>query len=578
MTISLSRATLIGLLALPAAVGAQQAEPWAALLRPSTRTPTPTTAEITVEDLQSRVYRFAADSMQGRLMGTPGNVKGAEYIAAELKRLGLEPAGENGTFFQTLPWMDRKLDETANMMVAGKTFRPWVDFVPRDQGLGERSLDGVPVVYAGDFADATTRITAAAAVGKLVIVTFSGSIAGNPPRTPNRGQVNQAYPGAAGIAIVSREEIPPATLVGYQQPSAFLMGAQSPPLPVYVYITREMAEAMLGRPLATATPGTVGTPVRGTVKWANSPSRSPARNVVAILRGSDARLRNTYVAIGAHNDHIGNSPAVANDSMYIVNHLFRLQGADAADPELTTEQQAQVNAALAQVRRATNGASARVDSIFNGADDDASGSMGVLEIAEHLASRPSRPKRSILFVWHVGEELGLFGSQYFSEHPTVPRDSIVAQLNVDMIGRGTADDVTGSTLQGGTIRGNPDYVQLIGSRRVSTQLGDWAEVENRDGRHGLAFDYALDANGHPQNIYCRSDHYMYARYDIPIIFFTTGGHADYHQVTDEPQYLDYPHFARVTRFISALGLRVANGDARPVVDKAKRDPTGRCQQ
>ena len=271
-------------------------------------------------------------------------------------------------------------------------------------------------------------------------------------------------------------------------------------------------------------------------------------------------------------------PAVANDSMYIVNHLFRLQGADAADPDLTSEQQAQVNAALAQVRRATNGASARVDTIFNGADDDASGSMGVLEIAEYLATRTSRPKRSILFIWHVGEELGLFGSQYFTDHPTVPRDSIIAQLNVDMIGRGTADDVTGSTLQGEQIRGNPDYVQLIGSRRVSTQLGDWAEVENRDGNHGLKFDYALDANGHPQNIFCRSDHYMYARYNIPIVFFTTGGHADYHQVTDEPQYLDYPHYARVTSFIAALGVRVANSEARPVVDKPRTDPNGRCQQ
>ena len=178
----------------------------------------------------------------------------------------------------------------------------------------------------------------------------------------------------------------------------------------------------------------------------------------------------------------------------------------------------------------------------------------------------------------VGEELGLFGSQYFTDHPTVPRDSIIAQLNVDMIGRGTADDVTGSTLQGEQIRGNPDYVQLIGSRRVSTQLGDWAEVENRDGNHGLKFDYALDANGHPQNIFCRSDHYMYARYNIPIVFFTTGGHADYHQVTDEPQYLDYPHYARVTSFIAALGVRVANSEARPVVDKPRTDPNGRCQQ
>ncbi len=562
----------------PAATLAQQVEPWSALSRPTTRRPTPTTGEITVEDLQSRVYRFAADSMQGRLMGTPGNVKGAEYIAGEVRRLGLEPAGENGTYFQTLPWMDRALDVNATISAGGKTFRAWSDFVPRDQGPGERSIDGVPVVYAGDFADAAGRLSSEAATGKLVIVTFSGIVPGNPPHTPNRVAVNEAYPGAAGIAIVSREEIPAATLIGYQQPSAVLMGGEVSPAPVYIYISRPMAEAMLGRALEGLPAGAAGTPVRGTVRWSNTPSTSPARNVVAILRGSDPALRNSYVAIGAHNDHIGNGPAVANDSMYVVNHLFRLQGADDNDPELTSEQQAQVNAALATLRRGTNGASARVDTIFNGADDDASGSMGVLEIAEYLASRPVRPKRSILFVWHVGEELGLFGSGYFTDHPTVPRDSIVAQLNVDMIGRGTADDVTGVTLEGARIRGGPDYLQVIGSRRLSTELGDWVETENRDGRHALRFDYALDANGHPQNIYCRSDHYMYARYGIPIAFFTTGGHADYHQVTDEAQYIDYPHYARVTRFIAALGVRVANSASRPLVDKEKPDPRGRCQQ
>ena len=189
-----------------------------------------------------------------------------------------------------------------------------------------------------------------------------------------------------------------------------------------------------------------------------------------------------------------------------------------------------------------------------------------------------KPKRSILFVWHVGEELGLFGSQWYTDHPTVPRDSIVAQLNVDMIGRGGADDVTGSTLDGKPIHGGPGYVQLIGSRRLSTQLGDWAEAENTAGRHGLNFDYALDANGHPQNIYCRSDHYMYARYGIPIIFFTTGGHADYHQVTDEPQFLDYDNYAKVTTFIAALGQRVANSTVRPVVDKPVPGPNAACRQ
>ena len=137
----------------PLTIEAQQRAPWAALSRPVTRRPTPTTGEITVDDLQSRLYAFAADSMQGRMMGTLGNAKGAEYIAAELKRIGLEPAGDNGTFFQTLPWMDRALDETATITAAGRTFRAGADFVPRDQGFGERSIDGVPVIYGGDFAD-----------------------------------------------------------------------------------------------------------------------------------------------------------------------------------------------------------------------------------------------------------------------------------------------------------------------------------------------------------------------------------------------------------------------------------------
>lgn len=565
--------------ALPLQLPAQLRAPWTALARPATRTPTPTGPDISVADLESRVYRFAADSMQGRLMGTPGNAKGAEYIAAELQRLGLEPAGENGTYFQTLPWKSRELDASSTLSVGGQTFRAWTDFVPRDNGPGTRSLDGVPVVYAGDFADAAGRLAPALAAGKVVIVSFSGSVPGNPPMTPNRTLVQNAYAAAAGILIVSRDAIPDESIAQYRQSAQFIDDGQFPPAPAYVYITKAMAEAALGGPLVERQAGATGTPFRGEIRFTNTPSPVPARNVVAILRGSDPALRNSYVAVGAHNDHVGTAPeSVAFDSMYVLNRLFRPQGADDEGAPLSAEQQAQVNAVLSQVRAATGGASARLDSIYNGADDDGSGSMAVLEIAEYLASRPARPKRSVLFVWHVGEELGLFGSQWYTDHPTVPRDSIVAQLNIDMIGRGAADDVTGVTLDGARIRGGEGYLQLIGSRRLSTELGDWAEAENRDGNHGLRFDYSLDANGHPQNIYCRSDHYMYARYGIPVVFFTTGGHADYHQVTDEPQFLDYPHYAQVTSYIAALTQRVANAAARPVVDHPVPGPNARCRQ
>jgi Zn-dependent M28 family amino/carboxypeptidase len=212
---------------------------------------------------------------------------------------------------------------------------------------------------------------------------------------------------------------------------------------------------------------------------------------------------------------------------------------------------------------------ARLDSIVNGADDDGSGSMGLLEIAEAEARRATRPKRSLLFVWHTGEESGLQGSRWFTDNPTVPRDSIVAQINVDMIARGGPRDETTR---------DPAYVQVIGSRRLSTELGDLAEMVNREGKHGFTFDYSYDADGHPDNFYCRSDHYMYARYGIPIAFFSTGGHRDYHQVTDEIEYLDFDKYARVTRLVGAVAERVADLEQRPVVDKPRPDPEAPCQQ
>jgi len=574
------RIALAGLLMLAAApLAAQANDPWGALARPNTRRPTATTPEITQADLQSRVYGFAADSMEGRILGSRGNVKGTDYIAAELRRMGLEPAGENGTYFQTLPLVTRTLDTTVALAIGGTPWRAWADFLPRDQGLGTRSIDGAATIYGGDFADAAGRISAEQAKGKLVVLTFSGQVQGNPPGIPNRGLVNRAYPEAAGIAIVSREMIPAEGVAFYQQPQEVVLFDGQPELPAYLYITRPMADAILGGPLAGAKAGAAGRPVSGNVTWTNTPSQFPARNVVAILRGTDPTLKSEYVAIGAHNDHVGMGEAVAHDSIYVVNHLFRPQGADDPPVErLTAEQAAQVNAALVEIRKRSNGANARADSIYNGADDDASGSMGVLEIAERLASQRQKPKRSILFVWHVGEEAGLFGSQWFTDHPTVPRGSIVAQINVDMIGRGDANDVTGATIGGELIRGNPNYLQVIGSRRLSTGLGDLVEQVNKDGKHGLVFDYALDANGHPQNIYCRSDHYEYARYGIPIVFFTTGGHADYHQVTDEAQYLDWAHYTRVTKFIGDLTMSVANAAQRPVVDKPVPDPKGQCRQ
>ena len=158
----------------------------------------------------------------------------------------------------------------------------------------------------------------------------------------------------------------------------------------------------------------------------------------------------------------------------------------------------------------------------------------------------------------------MYGSEWFTDHPTVPRDSIVAQLNMDMIGRGEAADIPG----GG--RTTSSSSEAGGSQRSSATS---SRRSTRTAKHNFVFDYAFDANGHPENIYCRSDHYEYARYGIPITFFTTGGHIDYHQLTDEPQYINYPHLASVASFVADVASHVANLDHRVVVDKPKPDPT-----
>ncbi|HUF34741.1 MAG TPA: M20/M25/M40 family metallo-hydrolase, partial [Gemmatimonadales bacterium] len=211
----------------------------------------------------------------------------------------------------------------------------------------------------------------------------------------------------------------------------------------------------------------------------------------------------------------------------------------------------------------------RMDSVLNGADDDGSGTVAMLEIAERMARGGERPRRSVLFVWHAAEELGLLGSDHFTRHPTVPRDSIVAQLNLDMIGRGGAGDLP---------RGGPGYLQLIGSRRLSTELGEAVARVNREGGHGFDFDYTYDADGHPDNFYCRSDHYMYARYGIPVAFFTTGSHRDYHQLTDETEYVDWDKLTRVTRLVAGVAAAVGNVERPPAVDGPRPDPYGVCRQ
>ncbi len=528
----------------------------------------PTKTVITPADLMTRLYLYADDSMMGRAAGTEYNLKATAYVAAEVRRFGLVPAGDSGGYFQNVPLVKREFDPRSSLTVDGATLRPWVDYIPRDPGRATRSFDGAQVMYAGVWGD-STMLPPDQVTGKFVLIGVRSGPNLPPSAQVNRGAILARYRAAGGIAVASLESFPAGALAFFQRPQYTLRDAEQRPdtigLPPYVYVSAAVARTLLGAPLDSVRAGAAGKTVRGWLGFAETPA--PARNVVALLPGSDPALRGEYVAIGAHNDHLGfDHTPVDHDSLRAYNGAMRRMELAAADHQVTQEQRAQIRVNVDSLHR---GAPARPDSIFNGADDDGSGTVSVLEIAQAFAETRARPKRSLLFVWHTGEELGLFGSQYFTDHPTVPRDSIVAQLNMDMVGRGRAED---------EVLGGPAYLQLIGTRRLSTELGDMIESVNKARRQPFVFDYQFDASGHPEQYYCRSDHYMYARYGIPIAFFTTGGHRDYHQVTDEPQYIDYDKMTSVAQFVHDVALAVANLDHRVVVDKPKPDPHGNCVQ
>lgn len=526
----------------------------------------PVGSGISAADLRARLHAYADDSMRGREAGTPDNIRSTEWLAAEARRIGLQPAGENGTFFQRVPLVSREVAPASSLSASGVGYELWTDYATLDVQAPSRPIDGAQVLFAGRLADTLSLAPSAAGAGRLVVVravpgmSIFGAMA----------LVVRRYPEAVAVAFANQDAL-------VQQAGQFFRRGQvtlgegsagaPQPRPGLLILGTRISRALTGGDADTMRPGTVGQTVRGSVGF--SERVAPARNVVAVLPGTDPALRGQYVAIGAHSDHVGvRDTPVDHDSLRAYNAA--LQALGAADPFSAVDpaKRAAIRVNVDSLRRIRP---ARMDSVFNGADDDASGSVALLEIAEAWigAQGASRPRRSVLFVWHTAEELGLLGSQHYTDNPTVPRDSIIAHINIDMIGRGSVGEL---------VAGGPQHVELIGPRRLSTEYATLIEQVNAARTTPFRIDYSLDADGHPQNLYCRSDHWSYARYGIPIAFFSTGTHRDYHQVTDEAQYIDYDHTVRVASFLHDIAREVANRPARLVVDGPRQDPDAPCQQ
>jgi Peptidase family M28 len=488
--------------------------------------PARTATATLVEDLHRDLFAFADDSMLGRSAETPNAARAARFIAAKLQAAGIAPAGDSGGYLQRVP-LSRTFVRSASFTVAspnGKTSLPFGSHLLPVPSLGEGLP--LPVLEArGDLVFAGYGLSAPGygrndlaglSLADKVVVFVNDAPPGldsarkaalrDPRALGDRlGAIMERRPAAIIVLFTGRQaDELPALAAGLTDSSLRLQPSLDGPrvLPMVLFGSTKDAAALLpaGWPRNDRSRVLDGRSFTGKVDLVQDVIST--YNVVAVIPGSDSALAHTYVAFGAHLDHIGIQP-----------------------PE-------------------------HGDSIANGADDDGSGSMSLIEIAKR-AQREPHSKRSLLFVWHTGEELGLFGSEWFTSHPTVPLDSIVAQLNADMIGRN-----------------DPDSLYIIGPRSApngqSSVLGAVADSVNEASSRPFLINRDWDAPTHPEQLYYRSDHYNYAKHGIPIVFFTTGLHPDYHKVTDSPDKIDYDKLARVATLILRIGTAVANSPTRPL--------------
>lgn len=566
---------LCALLALPAV--AQNTDQAQAIAAPGD---TPTTFEnpdlvarylqtITAEDLASHLYFFASDFFEGRETTARGQKMAAEYLAAQYRKMGVAPKGTYETdnphspkaYLQPFPLFESKFDR-AELFIGTSTEPAHVfggdatdgSFLTMFGGTGENAgtiafvgygigddelgyndfaaMEAAGIDYTGKWVMMLADEPMADAETSL-LPTEDGALS-----TWTTGRFNKLRPffgsedsAPAGILIVG--DLSPR---GGSVADAAMMQAAgsgddvgslslSPPsgntrsrFPTILNVSAELASSLLARDVAVVKadidanlePIVFESDVMLRAKVSNTVEEVSSENVVAFIEGSDPILKDEYVVISSHYDHVGMQPA-------------------------------------------------EDDGIFNGADDDGSGTVTVLEIAEAFAKAKedgNGPRRSIVFLNVSGEEKGLLGSAYYTDsEPVVPLEKTVTNLNIDMIGRidPTHPDE------------NTDYVYIIGSNLVSQELHDINIRANETFGSKVQLHERFNSKDDPNQFYRRSDHWNFGKNNIPFIFFFTGTHPDYHGVDDEPDKIEYDRMAKIAHVIFATAWQVANQDTRPAV-------------
>jgi len=466
--------------ALPAAAGAQTIEQ--------------AVNSITQADMYRHIEIMAHDSMRGRDTPSPELDLTAEYVAAEFRRIGLKPGAENNGYIQRYPLTEMR--RSLSVAISGASnWQPGTDVVQMSGGAVEASGPLVLVTGAGEPSNALQ------VDGAIVLVPAQWG--GRGLAAPSQQLISAIQSGNPAALIVATDISDRfwGYFSGRQNRAQVSLGSATevstdPPL---LFTRLAVAQELLsghgiepswdGAPLVR-TLDALQFDISATLQ--TSPQSAP--NTVGILEGSDPVLKDEYIVLSAHMDHVGVGSAVDGDS------------------------------------------------IRNGADDNASGTAAIIEAAEAFASMNPRPKRSIVFLAVSGEEKGLWGSEYYSENPSVPISQFVANVNTDMIGRNWTDTIVA----------------------IGKEYSDLGETLDRvNSEHPELGMTAIDDIWPDERFYYRSDHYNFAEKGVPVLFFFNGTHEDYHGVDDEIEKVDTEKATRIVKLMFYLSLEVANNPEKP---------------
>jgi hypothetical protein len=481
--------------------------------------------QVDVAQCQEWLGTLAGPDFAGRGTGQEGYRKAAEYVAKHFKALGLEARGADGTYYQHVPWSQTTIHKSEitiskdgetvwkipaermsgrisrNTNRSGEVLLLNIE-VPQSQGRKITPIEGLDEVDAeGKVVVAVVRATGR--TRQFARFRIMSALQGKNAAALIFATTNTITGGLTGGSGMSRRGRNPAASASRNRPLDLNIGGDD--FIRLLGLANLTPESFEEGPLAT------DLSVKADIAIEIKEENAPAMNVWGVLPGSDPNLKEEYVVVGSHLDHLGK----------------------------------------------------RGNSIYPGADDDGSGTTGVMAVAQMFAKNDAkqRPKRSILFVCFSGEERGLIGSNYFVKNCPIPLSAIAAELQMDMIGRSEEESKDGGRLvnKGETAQDNANVLHLVGTEKLSSGLHNICMESNSRAGFDIEFD--------SESLFTRSDHANFAYQGIPIAFFFTGIHKDYHQKTDTPDKIEYPKLLRVARYVYDIAFEVANRDDRPTVDE-----------